>query len=261
MLLTKAFAEICDTTKKTIIYYDRIGILKPQVRKNNFRYYQPKQALIFQKITLLKSFNLTLKEIKLYIRRNDLLINLFANQVKTLEQQKNILEKRINKAKEFSNSLKNQNLLVTPKIKTINLYWIYALKKQGRYVDIASHQREVFQLAEDKYYHFPGITIFHNHGYSPHDSKMTTGVYLGDTQPQPKPKLQIITVPEHKTVSYIHIGSYSYMSYVWQFVDQYVIEHKLKCHPDLDCREIYWRGSLAEKNEENLVTELQVPIL
>ncbi|PIV62589.1 hypothetical protein COS12_01840, partial [Candidatus Roizmanbacteria bacterium CG01_land_8_20_14_3_00_33_9] len=121
MLLTKAFAEICDTTKKTIIYYDRIGILKPQVRKNNFRYYQPKQALIFQKITLLKSFNLTLKEIKLYIRRNDLLINLFANQVKTLEQQKNILEKRINKAKEFSNSLKNQNLLVTPKIKTINL--------------------------------------------------------------------------------------------------------------------------------------------
>lgn len=261
MLSTKAFAEICDTTKKTIIYYDRIGLLKPQIRKHNFRYYQPKQALIFQKIALLKSFNLTLKEIKPYIRRNDLLINLFSNQVKTLEQQKNILEKRINKAKEFTDSLKNQNLLIAPKIKTVNPYWIYALKKQGRYVDIASHQREVFQLAGDKYYHFPGITIFHNQGYSPHDAKMTTGVYLGDSKPQSKPELQTIIVPEHKTISYTHIGSYSYLSYIWQFVDQYMIEHKLKYHPDLDCREIYWRGSLAEKNEENLVTELQIPIL
>jgi len=209
MLSTKAFAEICDTTKKTIIHYDRIGLLKPHRRHHNFRFYQPKQALIFQKIALLKSFNLTLKEIKPFIRRNDLLLNLFTNQVKTLEKQKNILEKRINKAKEFADSIKNQNLLITPKIKTINAYWIYALKKQGRYVDIASHQREVFQLAGDKYYHFPGITIFHNESYSPHDSKMTTGVYLGDTQPQPKLGLQIIAVPEHKTVSYAHIGSYS----------------------------------------------------
>lgn len=261
MLKTKAFAEICDTSKKTIIHYDRICLLKPKRRRGIFRLYEPHQALIFQKIALLKSFGLSLKEIKIYLHRNDLLQSLFEKKEKQLEEQKQILEKRINKAREFVESLKHNRLLITPKIKTINSYWLYTLNKRGRYVDIASHQREIFRMAGDEYYYFPGVTIFHNQKYSPHDSKMTTGVYLGDTEPQPAVGLEITNVPQHQTVSYLHIGSYAYMSLIWQYLDQYVIDNHLKVHPQLDCREIYWRGSLVEKNDDNLVTELQIPLI
>jgi len=184
MLYTKEFAEICDTSKKTIIHYDRIGLLKPSRRRGIFRLYEPQQALIFQKIMLLKSFGLKLQEIKIYIHRNDLLQSLFEKKEKELNAQKNVIEKRINKAHEFVLSLKTNKLLISPKIKTIKQYWIYALKKQGRYVDIASHQREIFKLIHDEKYHYPGLTIFHNQGYSPHDSKMTTCVYLGETKPK-----------------------------------------------------------------------------
>jgi len=260
MLKTNEFAEICDTSKKTIIYYDRIGLLKPSRRRGIFRLYEPKQALLFQKIMLLKSFGLKLKDIKIYLHRNDLLQSLFEKKEKELVKQKTTLEKRINKAHEFVLSLKNNKLLITPKIKSIKSYWIYALKKQGRYVDIASHQREIFKRAGDENYHFPGLTIFHNQGYSPHDSKMTTCVYLGEIKPLPIGGLDIVQVPEHKTLSYTHVGSYSYMSYIWQFMDKYIIDNHLKCHPQLDCREIYWRGSFVEKNEDNLVTELQIPL-
>ncbi|PIY71763.1 hypothetical protein COY87_04450 [Candidatus Roizmanbacteria bacterium CG_4_10_14_0_8_um_filter_33_9] len=261
MLYTKEFAEICDTSKKTIIHYDRIGLLKPSRRRGIFRLYEPQQALIFQKIMLLKSFGLKLQEIKIYIHRNDLLQSLFEKKEKELNAQKNVIEKRINKAHEFVLSLKTNKLLISPKIKTIKQYWIYALKKQGRYVDIASHQREIFKLIHDEKYHYPGLTIFHNQGYSPHDSKMTTCVYLGETKPKTIIGVDLIQVPQHKALSYTHIGSYSYMSYIWQFMDKYIIDNHLKCNPELDCREIYWKGSFFEKNEENLVTELQIPLI
>jgi len=261
MLYTKEFAEICDTSKKTIIHYDRIGLLKPHRRRGVFRLYEPHQALIFQKIMLLKSFGLKLKEIKIYIHRNDLLQPLFEKKEKELIVQKDVIEKRINKAHEFVLSLKNDKLLISPKIKTIKPYWIYALKKQGRYVDIASHQREIFKIIHDEKYYYPGMTIFHNQGYSPHDSKMTTCVYLGETKPKTIMGVNLIQIPEHKTLTYTHIGSYSYMSYIWQFMDKYIIDNHLKCNPELDCREIYWKGSFFEKNEDNLITELQIPIL
>ncbi len=260
MLFTKEFAEICDTSKKTIIHYDRIGLLKPSRRRGIFRLYEPKQALIFQKITLLKQFGVKLKDIKIYLHRNDLLQALFEKKDKEMTEQKKILEKRIQKAKEFVSSLKTNHLLISPKIKHISPYWIYSLKKQGRYVDIASHQREVFERVGDNTYHYPGMTIFHNKEYAPHDSTMTTCVHLGNAKPKTVAGVDLAQVPQHKTLSYMHIGSYSYMSYVWQFMDTYVTENHLKRLPELDCREIYWRGSFVEQNEENLVTELQIPL-
>jgi DNA-binding transcriptional MerR regulator len=261
MLLTKEFAEICDTSKKTIIHYDRIGLLKPSRRRGVFRLYEPRQALTFQKIMLLKNFGMKLHEIKIYLHRNDLLQSLFEKKEKELSEQKITLEKRINKAHEFVLSLKTNKLLISPKIKIIKPYWIYALKKQGRYVDIASHQREIFKFIHDEKYHYPGLTIFHNKGYSPHNSKMTTCVYIGETKPKTIIGVDLIQVPEHKILSYTHIGSYSYMSYIWQFMDKYIIDNHLNCNPNLDCREIYWRGNFVEKNEDNLITELQIPLI
>lgn len=260
MLLTNEFAQICDTSKKTIIHYDRVGLLKPTRRRGIFRLYEPKQALIYQKIVLLKSFGMKLKDIKIYLHRNDLLQSLFEKKEKEMTQQKQVLEKRIQKATEFIHALKQNRLLISPKIKEIPSYWIYALKRRGRYVDIASHQREIFKLVGDKNYHFPGLTIFHNKKYAPHDSHMTTCVYSEDNKPKNIEGLDTIFVPKHKAVSYRHIGPYSYMSYIWQFMDTYVCNQKLKRHSTLDCREIYWRGSFIEKDENNLITELLIPL-
>ncbi|MCL4374828.1 MerR family transcriptional regulator [Patescibacteria group bacterium] len=261
MLKTKAFAEICDTSKRTIIHYDRIGLLKPHRRRGIFRLYEPRQALTFQKVALLKSFGMSLREIKGYLRRNDLLLSLFEKKERQLTAEKNRLSLQIKKAQEFIASLKTDRLLISPKVKPVNPYWLYTLEKQGRYVDIASHQREIFQRVGDPAYHFPGITIFHNQKYSPHDSRMTTGVYLGDSEPPPIAGVRIVHVPTHQVLSYMHIGSYSYLSYIWQFMDQYIINYHLRRHSQLDCREIYWHGELTKADENDLVTELQIPIL
>lgn len=261
MLNTQAFADLCDTTKKTIIYYDRIGLLKPAARENDFRLYRPKQVLTFQKIALLKSFGLPLKEIQKYLHRYQALEKLFLRQRSQLKKQKQTLAKRITKIEEFLANLKKGKLMVVPQIKQVKPYLIYGIEKTGRYVDIDRHQRELFALIGDPGFQKAGITIFHEPDYSPEQTQMTSGAVTTAKKPKEIKGVKIIEVPAHQAVSYTHVGPYSYMSYVWQFLIKYLEENKLKRHPKLDCRELYVIGGAVEENKDNLITELQIPIL
>jgi DNA-binding transcriptional MerR regulator len=260
MISTQAFAELCDSTKRTIIHYDRIGLLKPASRRGRNRLYRPKQVLTFQKIMLLKLFGLRLTEIKRYLYRNNELKRLFLRQRSQLKSQKLTLEKRIAKIEEYLGNLKKNQPMVVPKIKKVKPYSFYGLQKVGRYVDIDKHQRELFSLIGDKKGKHVGLTIFFESYYSPHHANMITGAVVGEKEPKKLEGVEIFETLSHKAVSYLHVGPYAYMSYVWQFLDRYVKDHHLKRHPKLLCREFYLIGPLSGADEDNFVTELQVPI-
>lgn len=261
LIKTKAFAELCDTTKRTIIYYDNINLLKPAARKGIFRWYNPKQVLSFQKISLLKSFGLTLSEIKQLTFSDSKLKQLFLDKRFLLETKKSTLEKRINKLSEFVNNLKKGKPIVVPKIKKVKPYSIYGVEKIGRYVDIENHQKELFNLLGDKKYKNIGLTIFFGSSYSPEKTRMITGTLINNKKPKQVAGVKIISFPSYKAVCYTHTGPYTYLSFVWQYLDKYLEENKLKRHPEIKCRELYIIGGLREKNKDNLVTELQIPIL
>ncbi len=261
MLTTQKFADLCNTTKKTIIHYDRIGLLKPAKLANQNRLYLPKQVLVFQKITLLKSLGLTLKETKNYLKSDSALSKLFKARKTEITKERDKLLTKVNKLDEFISSLKSNKNLITPKIKTVKPYYIYGLDKTGRYVDIDTHQRELFSLLSKPNKDNPGLTIFYTSNYSPHQSEMTTGVLLKTKQPKKIKGLKLIKVPQHQVCYYTHVGPYSFMSYIWQYMDKFVKEKSLKRHPRLATREFYKVGPLKEKNEYNYVTELQIPIL
>jgi DNA-binding transcriptional MerR regulator len=261
MITTQAFADLCGTTKRTIIYYDRIGLLEPSSHRGRNRLYQPKQVLTFQKILLLKSFGLTLTEIKNYLHKSKALRQLFLRQQSQLEVQKAILEKRIARLKEFSSNLKKGRLLVVPKIKKVKPYVVYGIERIGRYVDIEKYQKQVFTLIGDTEFKRTGITIFYNLDFSPEKARIFTGIVDENKAIRRIKGLKAIEIPPYKAVSYIYVGPYSYMSYIWQFLDKYIQENKLKRNPKLKDRELYIVGRLKEPNEENLVTELQIPIL
>ncbi|SHI07162.1 DNA-binding transcriptional regulator, MerR family [Sporobacter termitidis DSM 10068] len=89
-LTTGEFAEICGTTKHTLFHYDDIGILKPElVGDNGYRYYSLKQFFTFDIITVLKEAGTPLKEIQLYIERQDTahFLSLLTEKRKKLEQE------------------------------------------------------------------------------------------------------------------------------------------------------------------------------
>ena len=67
------FAKLCHIHKKTLFYYDEIGLFKPQkVDENGYRYYSIYQFDKFALISSLKNIGMSLKEIKQYLECDDI---------------------------------------------------------------------------------------------------------------------------------------------------------------------------------------------
>ncbi|BBI33555.1 MerR family transcriptional regulator [Cohnella abietis] len=69
---TSEFAKVCGVTKHTLFHYDDIGILKPEiVKENGYRYYSYLQFFTFDIIAVLKETGTSLQEIKEYINNQN----------------------------------------------------------------------------------------------------------------------------------------------------------------------------------------------
>lgn len=106
---TGKFAKLFGISKKTLFYYDEIGLFKPEkILPNGYRLYSNTQIELLNAIYTLKDVGMSLKEIKKFIdKRNPKdIVNILNFEVNELEKEIARLE------------LKKQNLL--NKIKIIN---------------------------------------------------------------------------------------------------------------------------------------------
>ncbi|MGE7879217.1 MerR family transcriptional regulator [Peribacillus muralis] len=102
---TGEFAKLCNVKKQTLIHYDDIGLLTPDVKNDKgYRYYSYQQFEVFSVISLLKEFNMPLKEIKWFLtNRSPMeLIELFKEKslelekkIKNLHRMQKIIETKI----------------------------------------------------------------------------------------------------------------------------------------------------------------------
>ncbi|WDV46472.1 MerR family transcriptional regulator [Clostridiaceae bacterium M8S5] len=100
------FSIITKLSKKTLRYYDDIGLLKPAYINptNQYRYYNKEQVKTVKEIIKLKAINISLEKIKEVLSKNDANIleiyNDRLNEIRTslreLEKQKEITNKYIN---------------------------------------------------------------------------------------------------------------------------------------------------------------------
>ncbi|MGV8905763.1 MAG: MerR family transcriptional regulator [Acetobacterium sp.] len=69
---TGDFAKLCGVKKDTLYHYEQIGIMKPEIiKENRYRYYSMNQLFTFDIISVLKECGTPLKEIKNYIEHQD----------------------------------------------------------------------------------------------------------------------------------------------------------------------------------------------
>lgn len=98
------FAKLHDVNKRTLHYYDNIGLFSPQKKADNgYRYYTSLQSIDFEFIRMLKELNMSIVEIKDYINdpSDENFINIanikmieIENQIRSLVRKKEILQKR-----------------------------------------------------------------------------------------------------------------------------------------------------------------------
>lgn len=107
---TGEFAKLCNVNKKTLFYYDEIGLFKPEiVKENGYRYYSVYQLEVFDIIYTLRDLGVPLKQIKSFIdeRNPKSVVEFFEyktgeieNEIKQLRRKQEIMSNKIKIIKE-----------------------------------------------------------------------------------------------------------------------------------------------------------------
>lgn len=257
-LSAKQFADLCKTTKRTILYYDQIDLLTPDSRENGNRKYTSQQVLAFEKINLLQSLGLSLEDIRQSFVSHETFTEIFLrHRDDMLEKQKEIV-RQVTKINEFLANLEKNARLVTPEIKQIPAYSYYGLEKVGSYKDIGKYSEELANRVYDKDYRGTYFTFFKKYTYAPVSSKIIIGVILAKKSKEVS--LPEVVMPAHTVVSYTYKGSYANLGYIWDQLWNYVAKEKIDLNPLFSPREIYLEGPSKEKNKGLYITQLQIPI-
>ncbi len=102
------FSKLTGCSKKTLRYYDELGILNPSRIDNftNYRYYDENDLEVLKKIIYLKKLGFTLEEIKNNI--NNITKELLDSKIEELLNKKYIIEEQINNLYLFKDKLINK---------------------------------------------------------------------------------------------------------------------------------------------------------
>lgn len=107
------FARRTGVTVKTLLHYDKIGLLKPSQKTDaGYRVYCDEDFLKLQQIVTLKFIGLSLEEIKQLLNKNSGDVeNIIYIQKKALEEKKNHIESVITVMNKAENQLKENGFL------------------------------------------------------------------------------------------------------------------------------------------------------
>ena len=122
----KDFAKFSRTTKDTLLHYDRIGLLSPELRgDNNYRYYSIMLLTTVNMIRTLQKLGMSLEEIKdLKDRRNPALAEeIFTRQIEKIDEK---IEDWIRSRKLLLTLLKNIQDVSNIDEKTITIQFLPA---------------------------------------------------------------------------------------------------------------------------------------
>lgn len=235
-------AKLASTTKRTILFYDAKGVLKPElVNAARYRFYSQRQVLDYQMILLLSTLGVSLAEIKNYLGKRGRLPQLF-NAKKTLIQAEiNLLQFNLNNLNKFLTNLKNNQTLVNPQTKSLKPFGVYYLEKVGAYSQIDQYCRELLTMFKSNK-KLATLAIFEEPGYRPKKSKIKIGVVDNNhvaVKPEYKNLVKYLKFNPGKVLTYTHNGSGSLLSLFWKELEKYCRIKKIKIRKDIPDFEIY----------------------
>lgn len=86
-MTTHEVEEMLDITKKTLIYYENEGLVKPSRDNNNYRYYNQDDISKIKFILLLREMDVTIEEIKQIINKQKSIRDVLENKKVLIKQR------------------------------------------------------------------------------------------------------------------------------------------------------------------------------
>ncbi|OGD10586.1 hypothetical protein A2397_01260 [Candidatus Amesbacteria bacterium RIFOXYB1_FULL_44_23] len=236
-------AKLASTTKRTILFYDEKGVLKPvKVNSANYRYYQESQILDYQRILLLSTLGVSLDEMKKKLLESGDLGKLFDDKKELIEKEIKLLEFNLHNLTKFQANLKANGTMVNPEIKVIPPFDIYFIEKEGSYAKIGQYCEELSEMFENKGKNFTSLAIFEEQGYRPKKSRLKIGALATKgtkVKEEFKDVVKYMVFDPGKVLTYTHNGSGSLLSLFWKELEKYCELNKIKVRKNVPDFEIY----------------------
>lgn len=259
------FAKLAWTTKRTILWYDQKGILKPtKIDQSGYRFYQPRQIIDFQVILLLRKLRFSIEEIKAFLKKSNSLKSLFEIKRKVVEQEINSLQLTLENINDYYINLDRNGTLVKPKIKKVKPIWVYYIDKVGAYAKTADYGSELHSYFKKLPKPVTYLTLFMDEGYRPHKSAMKIALVAKkgmQLKPQADKVVKEMLVPGYKALTYIHYGPGSLLSLLWKELEKYGRLNKFRLDLSLPfCDLEFYRPPIGVLAEEEVFFEIHLPI-
>lgn len=265
-------AKIKDIDPQTLRYYDRKGILSPEIvdEQNGYRYYSEQQFIDVDRIKFYKMLGLSLEEIKNYkqIRHVDEALiklkiqkKLFKKKIQKMQAVEKNLESIIDTIEKTTNHYESIKNLI--EIKSLNS--IYGVIGDCRTVnDYYEFETKLHELTE----RYPNYSeIGHNHGIS----FIFNEKFLDDTKDEYLDKIFIpidqqyisdLNVQEYslgRCIIAYHKGSNHSIQTVFSRIKEYINERELQIRGDIIITSII--SDFIVNNEDEFLIEIKVPII
>lgn len=264
LLTTGEFSKLACTTKRTIQFYDELGILKPfQVDIKGYRYYKQRQILDFQVITLLRNLGLSLDDIKNYLDKDQSLKNIFKKKKTLITEELMYMKYTLKSLNTYFKNLDKNGTMIKAECKKVKPFKIYYIEKVGSYSQIGNYCKEILKMLRRKSKSVTPLAIFEEKGYRPEKSKVKIGVIWEKNivvKDRYKGIIKEMRVPGFKALTYIHNGSGRTLSLFWKELEKYARKRKIKLNsdiPNMKGLEIYWK--ISDKDYEQFF-EIYMPI-
>ena len=266
LLTAGQFAKFARTTKRTVLWYDQKGILKPHyVDASGYRFYAPRQILDFQSVLLMRKLGFSIAEITSLLSGDHSMRRLFEEQRGALERQIGLLQRMLRDTRRYYENLHATGTLVQPERKHIASFDMYYLFKQGPYARIKEYSDELYNSFEALPKNCVWLTAFMEASYQPAKADMKVGIICQRGMRLKKgANVQRETVPAYDALVHVHVGSTMLLSLLWKELGTYRRKHHLELDKKLPFADIeFYSPDMSEypDPEDSLTTELHVPIL
>lgn len=247
------FAKLAETTKRTVLWYEELNLLKPTYinPETGYRFYATSQIIDFKAILLLRKLNFSLAEIK---AKNQPLKKLFKAKEQVLERELADLEANLTSTRTYYANLEKTGTLVNPKIKVFKPFPVYYVDKLGPYRLIDNYFTEFRTYFKIIPKGVLGLVLYEDVGYQPKNARVKicftikAGLELKKDTPVKK-----MVVPGFKALAYTHQGSTKLLSILWQELKKYQVKYGYKLAKNLPFED-------AEMSKNKHVTEMLMPI-
>jgi len=261
------FARLACTTKRTILWYDQKGILKPEyVKQNGYRFYSPRQIIDYQVILLLRKLRFSIEEIEKFLAKNSSLKSLFGLKQKAVEEEIASLQRSLITIKSHYRNLENNGTLVQPREIVVKPFSIYYIDKVGSYSQIYNYDQELKACFLTIPVTSVFLTLFYDGEYRPRKSTMKIGVIVTKgmvIRPEAKEIVKKYRVPSFKALTYTHLGSGSSLSLMWKELEKYARKHNYQVDRSLPFYDMeFYRPDLSKEkvSEEGTIFVIYLPI-